>query len=145
LLFHEKEESGAKGTGGFGGGSDNQHGIVAGDGSRDLGPFRVIESGSEGIGVSGRSAQDEKILGDPHIEQELAGDGIERRDGRRGRAGSLRVAFRSFDQAELTDVARESDLSGGDTLGPEGIGEFFLSVEMASADQLEDLTVTIGF
>ncbi len=127
-------------------GSNDEDGVVTGDGAGDFGKFCAVDGGGEGLCPARRSLKDEKIFRRTNIEEELAESASKRRHGgvfgkQRGRT----IAFAGLNELELMKIARERGLGNAHALLREAAAEVLLVGDSLRRDQAKDLAVTKCF
>jgi hypothetical protein len=120
-------------------GRDHQDRVVSGNGADNLLQLFSIDSDGEGVGVSGRCAKNDQILGHPNIQQVLICDS--RQIGTASFGLKLPIALGCFHEAEFANVARQSDLRGLNANLAQLSCQFVLRVDFLIADYVQNLAL----
>src|SRR6266851_2587961 len=133
---------------GFFVGSDDQDGVVAGDGAGGFRKFGSIDSGGEGLRASGRRFQDEQIYRGANVQKELAERASQRRQAVVGflrQRGGGAVAFLGFDEAKFLEIAGKRGLRNAQFLRGEAAAQLFLIGDGSVGNEAQDLAVAKCF
>jgi hypothetical protein len=110
---------------------DEENGVIAGEGTENLGPFLPIEGLCHGLGAAGKGFDDEQVAGAFGADEKSREEALERWravpafGGRGVVVAALRI--RDLDEAEFADVARESGLGHIEAAPAEQFTEVFLA------------------
>jgi len=128
-------------------GSNDEHGIITGDGAGNFRKFSSIHSGRERLRAAGRSFEDQKIFRGTNIEKEFAEGAGQRGHGRNvlRHSGGGTITLAGLDEFELMQVARKGSLSNPHALLREAAAEIFLIGNTLGRNQAKDLAMTECF
>src|SRR5579884_2163079 len=128
-------------------GSDDENGVVSGDGAGDLGKFGGVGGGGKRLGAARGRFENKKVFGGTDIQKkfgERAGKGRQRRS-LFGQSGGGLVAFGSFDELQLLQIAGKGGLGDAEALLGQAAAKLFLIGDALGGNKPEDLTVAECF
>lgn len=89
-------------------GTDDEDGVVAGDGAYDFGPIFIVDSCGDGLGAAGGGYEYEEVHGLPDFEAEAFEDFANSRERVFVRVGACRkgITGGAFIQTQFMNIAR---------------------------------------
>ena len=141
-------EAAGEALAGGGGPADDEHGVVAGDGAEDLGPFLGVQGDADGLGAAGEGVEHDELADAADLGVEVREQGRERGAVVGGGAGELiarRAAGpRDAGDAHLAQVAGERGLGDRPAALLEEAPQLLLALDGAGADDLADGTLPVA-